>query len=114
MAGAGVSGCAVRSSPLGSGSRTGHSTAMAHDGLGWQHSMLCALGATALIALAWAGPTWACSGPAEYVSPTGSDAANDCTNAATPCATIAHAVAVACAGSTINVRPGTYNESASI
>lgn len=61
-----------------------------------------------------ASTAYACSVGNLYVSPSGSDVANTCTTAATPCATIAHAVDQACAGATINVRPGTYNESAPI
>ena len=55
-----------------------------------------------------------CSATPEYVSPGGDDTANDCTNGATPCATIQHAIDVGYCLGTINVRPGTYNETAPI
>ncbi|HKV09216.1 MAG TPA: hypothetical protein VJ725_13820 [Thermoanaerobaculia bacterium] len=45
-----------------------------------------------------------------FVSLTGADAVNSCLNAATPCATIQHAVDVAVSGDTILVAPGTYNQ----
>jgi hypothetical protein len=52
------------------------------------------------------------SGPlTRYVAPTGSDAANDCTNSASPCATVGHAVAQATAGDTLDIEAGTYLES---
>ena len=49
-----------------------------------------------------------------YVKPSGSDTANDCTNPAAPCATIDHAVDSACAGDTVLVGTGTYDEQVSI
>ncbi len=46
-----------------------------------------------------------------YVAPTGSDTGNnDCTTAATPCQTIAHAVGQANDGDTLDLAAGTYNE----
>ena len=45
-----------------------------------------------------------------YVSPTGNDAGNDCTNAGNPCATVSHAVAQALDGDTINIAAGDYDE----
>ena len=47
-----------------------------------------------------------------YVAATGSDAANDCSNGGTPCATIQVAVDVAAAGEDIRVAEGTYSGSA--
>src|SRR4029450_341152 len=53
-----------------------------------------------------------------FVAKTGSDASNDCTDQATPCLTIQHAVdAVAagpCPGDTVNVGAGTYTEQVTI
>ena len=45
-----------------------------------------------------------------YVSTTGSDAGNDCTNPANPCATIGHAINRANDEDTIDVAVGTYVE----
>ena len=45
-----------------------------------------------------------------YVSTTGDDAGNACTNPGNPCATIAHAVGQANPGDTLEVEAGTYNE----
>ena len=45
-----------------------------------------------------------------YVAPTGSNAFNNCTDQAHPCATIAHAVSHANDGDTLNLAGGTYNE----
>ncbi len=53
------------------------------------------------------------TGP-RYVAPTGSDAANLCTVDTAPCATIGRAVLAACAGETVNVAEGTYNENVTI
>ncbi len=58
-------------------------------------------------------PAGACGPPppmTRYVDPTGNDTANDCTNPAFPCATIAHAVSEADAGDTLDIAAGTYNE----
>jgi len=44
----------------------------------------------------------------------GSDAGNDCTIPATPCATIAHAVSEATAGDTLDIAAGTYEEPGAI
>ncbi|KXK39543.1 MAG: HYR domain-containing protein [Saprospiraceae bacterium] len=49
-----------------------------------------------------------------YVSTTGDDTANDCSNLGSPCATIQHAVNQAVSGDNINVAPGTYNENVNI
>jgi hypothetical protein len=46
-----------------------------------------------------------------YVATTGSDAGNDCTNQATPCATIAAGIASMASGDTLVVGDGTYAES---
>lgn len=43
-----------------------------------------------------------------YVAATGSDGGNPCTNSATPCATVQHAVDVADAGGEIRIAAGTY------
>lgn len=45
-----------------------------------------------------------------YVATTGSDTSNDCTNMANPCATLAHGMAQANPGDTLDVAPGTYPE----
>ena len=45
-----------------------------------------------------------------YVAMTGTDASNDCTNPANPCATITHTIAQANPGETLNLATGTYNE----
>ncbi|HMB89998.1 MAG TPA: hypothetical protein VKP65_04070 [Rhodothermales bacterium] len=45
-----------------------------------------------------------------YVATTGNDTGNDCTNPATPCATISHAVDIANPGDTLDVDAGTYIE----
>jgi nitrous oxidase accessory protein NosD len=53
----------------------------------------------------------ACSPGPLYVDDTGgSDASNDCQTIGTPCATVQHAVDMACAGATINVAAGSYPE----
>ena len=54
-----------------------------------------------LPAVAWAD---------RFVDATGSDAANDCTVEASPCATIAHAIGQATAGEVVSVAAGTYAE----
>jgi hypothetical protein len=51
---------------------------------------------------------------ARYVATTGSDAANSCTNAAAPCATIQHAVDVANSGDVIRVAGGTYRRAGTV
>ena len=43
-----------------------------------------------------------------WVDPTGSDAGNDCATQASPCSTIAHAIAEAVVGNTIHIASGTY------
>jgi hypothetical protein len=53
-----------------------------------------------------AGATW-------YVSASGGDDANGCTQSS-PCRTITHTIAVAGAGDTIVVGPGTYTETATV
>ncbi|MFI5394004.1 MAG: right-handed parallel beta-helix repeat-containing protein [Candidatus Binatia bacterium] len=54
-----------------------------------------------------------CVSAPEYVAPTASsDANNDCTDLATPCATIQHAIDAACPGGIVRVFPGTYSETA--
>ncbi len=46
-----------------------------------------------------------------YVSPTGADGGNDCRDSLAPCATIQHAIDVACpAGDTIQLEADTYDE----
>ena len=44
------------------------------------------------------------------VAPTGSDQANDCLDALTPCVTIGHAVALSQDGDTVRLAAGTYHE----
>src|SRR4051794_23384137 len=45
-----------------------------------------------------------------FVALTGLDAANSCTNAVLPCATIQHAVDVAGSGDTLRIAAGVYNQ----
>ncbi len=52
------------------------------------------------------------AGAVRYVATTGSDAANDCSNSGTPCATIQVAVDAATAGEEIRVAEGTYSGTA--
>jgi hypothetical protein len=49
-----------------------------------------------------------------FVSPKGADAANGCTNSASPCATIGRALAIMASGDTIRLAKGTYKESLTI
>lgn len=49
-----------------------------------------------------------------FVATTGSDAANDCTNPASPCATIAFAIAQAAPGEVVTVGAGTFPGSLSV
>lgn len=45
----------------------------------------------------------------QYVAPTGTDSANDCTNPTSPCATISHALTQAAVnGDTVCIAAGTY------
>ena len=55
-----------------------------------------------------------CAAAFRYVDPAGSDATNDGSLQAAPCATIGHAIAVASAGDTLQVAAGTYREQVSI
>jgi hypothetical protein len=52
------------------------------------------------------------SGTTLYVAPSGSDTANTCATAATPCKTLGHALLTAASGDTIQLEEGTYAESA--
>lgn len=54
------------------------------------------------------------TGTTRYVAQGGSDAGNDCAAAATPCATIQHAVEEAAAAETVDVAAGTYAEHVTI
>ena len=49
-----------------------------------------------------------------YVAESGSDTSNDCTDSATPCATINHAASEAVSGDTVKVAQGTYLENISL
>src|SRR2546426_2826241 len=53
-------------------------------------------------------------GTTRYVSPGGSDTANDCTNKQKPCRHVQYAVGVASAGDTISLDTGTYVEQVTI
>jgi predicted outer membrane repeat protein len=55
-------------------------------------------------------PASAAAGWLRYVSPTGSDPANDCRNSASPCKTIAHALSVALDQDHIYLDAGVYPE----
>src|SRR5438552_65029 len=55
-----------------------------------------------------------CAAAIRYVDAAGSDATNDGSLQAAPCATIGHAIAVASAGDTLQVAAGTYREQVSI
>ncbi len=45
---------------------------------------------------------------ARYLSPSGRDAANTCLDVTAPCATLAHALALALPGDTLHLAPGDY------
>ena len=47
---------------------------------------------------------------ARYLSPSGRDAANTCLDVTAPCATLAHALALALPGDTLHLAPGDYGE----
>jgi parallel beta-helix repeat protein len=50
------------------------------------------------------------AGVTRYVAPTGSDSGNDCTNSASPCATVQYAVDQAAGDDEIRVATGTYTD----
>jgi hypothetical protein len=62
-------------------------------------------------AMAIATPVAAAS--TRYVDDSGDNTANNCLTPGTPCATIQYAIDQAVSGDTINVRPGSYDETAS-
>lgn len=68
--------------------------------------------APCIVLLSWIGLAWAAPAAAidRFVALAGVDAANSCTNAAQPCATIQHAVDVSGSGDTIQIAAGTYNQ----
>src|SRR5262250_2579081 len=45
-----------------------------------------------------------------FVSPTGNDTTNDCSNSGTPCATFSNAITQSTAGDAIHAAAGTYTE----
>jgi len=67
----------------------------------------------AAVLLSWAGLSLAAR-PAfavdRFVATAGVDAANSCTSAASPCATIQHAVDVSGSGDVLQIAPGVYNQ----
>jgi nitrous oxidase accessory protein NosD len=70
-----------------------------------------------VVALAVAVPgttATAATGMTRYVAPGGSDAGNECVEAAAPCATIQHAVDETAAGDTVDLAAGTYVEQVTI
>lgn len=60
--------------------------------------------------------TFAASASAQnrYVATTGTDASNNCTNSATPCLTISHAVSIALDNDTVFVKGGNYTLSTTL
>ncbi|MGD2079208.1 MAG: choice-of-anchor Q domain-containing protein, partial [Chloroflexota bacterium] len=83
-----------------------------HRLLGIASSLLFALGlSTALLLVASAhldAPLSPSTPVIRYVSTTGDNNGNDCSNSASPCHTLQHAVGVAVAGDEIRVSEGTY------
>jgi hypothetical protein len=71
-----------------------------------------------ILAALWLGTVAGASanGGTRYVAkpPDGNDSSNDCSNLASPCATVQHAVDVASAGETIKVAGGTYTDTHSL
>jgi len=65
--------------------------------------------ATLVLALSW-GALGTASATTRFVDPAGSDAANDCSNSASPCQTFSNAISQAIAGDTISAAAGTYDE----
>lgn len=76
----------------------------------WKFTLAATEGAdTAQATICIHTPGTSCCGP-RFVETTGSDASNFCNDSGAPCATIQHAVDVACDGDTVNVAAGTYTE----
>ena len=70
--------------------------------------------ATALLWLGSATTAQANGGTPRYVATTGSDTLNDCTDSASPCATVQHAIDQAGSGDEIRVADGTYSNSGTV
>lgn len=63
-----------------------------------------------LLSWAWLAQAVPALSITRFVAPAGVDAANSCTNAALPCATVQHAADVAVNGDTVQIAAGVYNQ----